>query len=370
MYKKKAWKEILTIVSGKSQKSVETINGKYLIYGSGGIIGHANEYLCPANTVIVGRKGTIDRPIYVTEPFWNIDTAFGVVAGKDLVPKFLYFFCLSYNFKKLDKSTGRPSVSKSDLLKIEMPIPTINEQQRIVSRIEELFSELDKGVETLQTIKQQLETYRQAVLKEAMSVYECPIAKISDVCSDIVDCPHSTPKWVESGYLCLRTTNFRRGFLDLTEPNYVSQDTFNSRNKRLVPKAGDVLYSREGSILGIACIMPDGIEPCLGQRMMLLRASSKLNNKFLMYYFNSPMVTNHVITTKGGTGSPHINVGDIKQFDIPFPNIEQQNCIVALIEEKFSVCDSIERMVDNALAEANVMRQSILKKAFKGGFSE
>ena len=96
-----------------------------------------------------------------TEPFWNIDTAFGVVAGKDLVPKFLYFFCLSYNFKKLDKSTGRPSVSKSDLLKIEMPIPTINEQQRIVSRIEELFSELDKGVETLQTIKQQLETYRQ-----------------------------------------------------------------------------------------------------------------------------------------------------------------------------------------------------------------
>lgn len=91
-------------------------------------------------------------------------------------------------------------------------------------------------METLQTIKQQLETYRQAVLKEAMSVYECPIAKISDVCSDIVDCPHSTPKWVESGYLCLRTTNFRRGFLDLTEPNYVSQDTFNSRNKRLVRK--------------------------------------------------------------------------------------------------------------------------------------
>lgn len=99
MYKKKAWKEILTIVSGKSQKSVETINGKYLIYGSGGIIGHANEYLCPANTVIVGRKGTIDRPIYVTEPFWNIDTAFGVVAGKDLVPKFLYFFAFHITLK-------------------------------------------------------------------------------------------------------------------------------------------------------------------------------------------------------------------------------------------------------------------------------
>lgn len=370
MYKKRTWKEILTIISGKSQKDIETINGKYPIYGSGGIIGYANEYLCPANTVIVGRKGTINRPIYVTEPFWNIDTAFGVVAGVDLVPKFLYFFCLAYNFKRLDKSTGRPSVSKSDLLKIEMPVPSLDEQQHIVSRIEEIFSELDKGVETLQTIKHQLMVYRQAVLKEVLSVYEYPTAKISNVCSDIVDCPHSTPKWVDKGYLCLRTTNFRRGFLDLSEPNYVSQDTFNSRTKRLVPKAGDVLYSREGSILGIACIVPDGIEPCLGQRMMLLRASDKMDNKFLMYYLNSPMVTNHVITTKGGTGSPHINVGDIKNFDIPFPSIEQQKQIVSLIEKKFSVCDSIEQTVDAALAQAEAMRQSILKKAFEGGFSE
>lgn len=169
MYKKRTWKEILTIISGKSQKDIETINGKYPIYGSGGIIGYANEYLCPANAVIVGRKGTINCPIYVTEPFWNIDTAFGVVAGVDLVPKFLYFFCLAYNFKRLDKSTGRPSVSKSDLLKIEMPVPSLDEQQYIVFRIEELFSKLDKGVETLQTIKQQLAVYRQAVLKEAFS---------------------------------------------------------------------------------------------------------------------------------------------------------------------------------------------------------
>ena len=122
MYKKKAWKEILTIVSGKSQKSVETINGKYLIYGSGGIIGHANEYLCPANTVIVGRKGTIDRPIYVTEPFWNIDTAFGIEANKErLAPMYLYYFSLSFHFLELNQSTTIPRLTKSNLLKIKVP---------------------------------------------------------------------------------------------------------------------------------------------------------------------------------------------------------------------------------------------------------
>lgn len=294
------------------------------------------------------------------------------ISADGLIENYLYYF-LQGKYKLLNtkkKGTGTPHLNQDLLKKQSIYVPSIIEQKKIVVHIEELFSELDKGVEDLQTIKQQLKVYRQAVLKEALSEQQCPIVKIRDACSEIVDCPHSTPKWVDTGYLCLRTTNFKRGFLDLTEPNYVSKETFNIRNKRLVPRSGDVLYSREGSILGIACIIPDGIMPCLGQRMMLLRASDKLNNKFLMYYLNSPMVTNHVITIKGGTGSPHINVGDIKNFDIPLPNIEQQERIVALIEEKFSICNSIEQTVDIALSQAEVMRQSILKKAFEGGFSE
>ena len=283
-----------------------------------------------------------------------------------VLPKYIFYRMQIIN---IDHSTHkRYWIQHYSKLKIQ--IPEVSVQEKIVRKIEELFSELDKSVETLEIIKRQLKVYRQAVLKEALSEQECSTAKISDVCSEIVDCPHSTPKWVDTGYLCLRTTNFKRGFLDLTEPNYVSKETFNIRNKRLVPGSGDVLYSREGSILGIACIIPDNIMPCLGQRMMLLRVSDKLNNKFLMHYLNSPMVTNHVITTKGGTGSPHINVGDIKNFAIPIPNIEQQERIVALIEKKFSICDSIEQTVNTALSQAEAMRQSILKKAFEGELSE
>ncbi len=147
MYPKKKWNDVLTIVSGKNQKEVENPNGKYPIYGSGGAIGRSDEFLCGADTVIIGRKGTINRPIYVNEPLWNIDTAFGLVAGKELLPKYLYYFCQIFNFMSLDKSTGRPSLSKSDLLKIEMPLPQLDEQRRIVAKIEELFSQLDSGVE-------------------------------------------------------------------------------------------------------------------------------------------------------------------------------------------------------------------------------
>ena len=165
----KKWADILTIISGKNQKSVVNPNGKYPIYGSGGTMGYADDYLCEAGTTIVGRKGTINDPIYVTERFWNVDTAFGISPGPELNPKYLYYFCQHFNFKALDKSTTIPSLAKRDLLDIEMPVPPMDEQERVVARIEELFSELDNGVETLQTTKRQLAAYRQAVLKDAFS---------------------------------------------------------------------------------------------------------------------------------------------------------------------------------------------------------
>lgn len=163
----KKWSDVLTIVSGKNQKSVADPNGRYPIYGSGGVIGYAGSYLCEAGTTIVGRKGTINNPIFVNKPFWNVDTAFGISPGDELHPKYLYYFCCSFNFKELDKSTTIPSLAKRDLLQIQMPVPSLSEQERIVSKIEELFSKLDASVAELQTAKEKLKVYRQAVLKEA-----------------------------------------------------------------------------------------------------------------------------------------------------------------------------------------------------------
>ena len=271
-----------------------------------------------------------------------------------------------FNFKELDKSTTIPSLAKRDLLNIKMPVPPLPEQERIVANIEELFSELDKAVETLRTTKQQLEVYRQAVLKEAFENIPMPTHKpLALLCKNIVDCPHSTPKWVPSGKLCLRTTNFRRGYLDLSEKNYVSEETFNTRILRLKPLPGDVLYSREGAILGLACIIPPELEVCMGQRMMLLRPVDELDSRFLMHYLNSPKARELVVESIGGTASPHINVGDIKNFHIPFVPKLKQIEVISEIESRLSVCDSIGKTVDTALQHADALRQSILKESFE-----
>lgn len=283
--------------------------------------------------------------------------------AEGVYPKYLYYATQYLVLKLEDRGYAR---HYQYIEKKELEIPPIPVQQRIVDRIEELFSELDHGIETLQKTKQQLAVYRQAVLKEAFDfISGCETETIESVCSNIVDCPHSTPKWTEGGRICLRTTNFRRGYLDMTEKNYVSDDTFDKRNARLVPQPGDVLYSREGAILGIACIIPKDLYVCLGQRMMLLRTNQKMLGRFLMHYLNSPKVTSFVASKVGGSASPHINVGDIKAFVVPIPSLLEQQKMVERIESRLSVCDSIEKTIDTALQQAEAMRQSILKQAFE-----
>mgnify|MGYP000551722369 CR=1 FL=1 len=340
-------------------------------YGATGQVGWIDSFLTDGEYILLGEDGA---------PFLNpyAEKAY-IIYGKTWVNnhahilrsktnnEFLCYYLNYFNYKNYVSGTTRLKLTQAQMRKIPIPNIPSDEQSRIVASIEELFSELDKAVDTLKTTKEQLEVYRQTILVDAFrAATNSTYLKVGCVCAKIVDCPHSTPKWEKSGKLCLRTTNFKRGYLDLQSPNYVSEETFHDRNRRIIPQPGDVLYSREGSVLGIACTIPSNVYPCLGQRMMLLRSGEKLNNRYLMHYLNSPMVTNHVIATKGGTGSPHINVGDIKEFKIPIPSLEEQSNIVRQIEEQLSSCDNVEKTVDAILAQADAMRQSILKQAFEG----
>ncbi len=358
-------KERLNLIKGKP------LDELFPYYGATGQVGWIDSFLTDGEYILLGEDGA---------PFLNpyAEKAY-IIYGKTWVNnhahilrsktnnEFLCYYLNYFNYKNYVSGTTRLKLTQAQMRKIPIPNIPSDEQSRIVASIEELFSELDKAVDTLKTTKEQLEVYRQTILVDAFrAATNSTYLKVGCVCAKIVDCPHSTPKWEKSGKLCLRTTNFKRGYLDLQSPNYVSEETFHDRNRRIIPQPGDVLYSREGSVLGIACTIPSNVYPCLGQRMMLLRSGKKLNNRYLMHYLNSPMVTNHVIATKGGTGSPHINVGDIKEFKIPIPSLEEQSNIVRQIEEQLSSCDNVEKTVDAILAQADAMRQSILKQAFEG----
>lgn len=358
--------EIAEIISGKNQRQVENSEGKYPIYGSGGVFGFADEFLCPPGTTVIGRKGTINSPIFVNENFWNVDTAFGIHPYKYVLPKLLFYFCKGFNFKKLDKSTTIPSLAKRDLLKIEFPLIPLPEQRAIVARIEELFSELDHSVSNLQAAQAKLEIYRQAVLKKAFErEEEFQNLSVEECCTDIVDCLHSTAKFHSTGYFCIDTTSIDDTKISFKKARFVDEETYFDRIRRLKPKENDILFSREGTV-GKAVIVPPNIDLCLGQRMMMFRLKKEFNTKFIQYFFLSPGFKAQYKPLIGGTTSPHLNIRDIRKLIIPVFKKNIQTQIVLEIESRLSVADKMSETIQTSLQKAEALRQSILKRAFEG----
>ncbi|WP_432893596.1 restriction endonuclease subunit S, partial [Treponema putidum] len=130
------------VINGKNQLQVEDDTGTYPIYGSGGIMGRANDYICPENCTIIGRKGSINNPIFVEEKFWNVDTAFGLAPLSIVLPRYLFYFCKSFDFTSLDSSTTLPSLTKTNIKSILFPLPPLTEQQRILDKVDDLFIQL------------------------------------------------------------------------------------------------------------------------------------------------------------------------------------------------------------------------------------
>ena len=130
------WKDVLLIYNGRNQSQVEDPNGIYPICGSGGVMGYANDYICPDNSIILGRKGNINNPIYMTQKFWNVDTAFGLSPKESLDSFYLYFFCKIFNFEQLKVAVTIPSLRKNDLLNIPIPLPPLSLQQEFAAKVE------------------------------------------------------------------------------------------------------------------------------------------------------------------------------------------------------------------------------------------
>ena len=358
----KQWKDILTIISGKDQKEVVNPNGKYPIYGSGGPMGFADDYLCEAGTTIIGRKGTINKPIFVNERFWNIDTAFGLVAGPELDQKYLYYFCEYYNFMPLDKSTGRPSLAKSDLLKIEMPVPDVLVQQRIVARVEELLSQLDIGVQILNKTKSQLAVYRQAVLKAAFdrvshyvpfgSIVESRLGKMLD-------------KEKNVGMLrqYLRNINVRWFNFDLSDLLEMRIED-KEMSKYSICK-GDLVIC-EGGEPGRCAVWQEEKSIFYQKALHRVRFTDDSNPLFYMYYLWFAAQTGLLSQYYTGTGIKHLTGQSLVKIVVPSTDVKTQNKIVSMIEARLSVCDNIEKTTNETLLQAESMRQSILKYAFEG----
>lgn len=288
------------------------------------------------------------------------------IAADGLTTKYLQYFIQSkyilLNTRK--KGTGTPHLNTEILKRSELVIPTIPEQERIVSKIEELFSRLDASVAELRIAKEKLKVYRQAVLKEAFSTCE-EYTKISDVCQHVTDGDHMPPPKADNGIPFIMISNIEKAHINWRSTKYVTEDYYKAIGELRTPRKGDILYTVTGSF-GIPVIVDFDKKFCFQRHIALLRPNEKIAQKYLFYVLQTPYV--YTQASKGATGTAQKTVGlsVLRNITIPYCSTKKQIGIIEFLEQHLTTCDSIEQTIDTSLQQAEALRQSILKQAFEG----
>lgn len=337
-----------------------------------------------ANDILFSIAGTIGETCVVREDYLpaNTNQAFAIIKGTDcaIVPKLLELQLEAFVAKVKLKARGGAmnNVSLEDLKNLLVYIPPVAEQHRIIAKIEELFSSLDKGIESLKTAQAQLKVYRQSVLKWAFegkltnkNVIDGELPKgweeksIKDITTVLGDGLHGTPKYTEDGdYFFINGNNLTDGKIEIKEnTKRVSFTEFEKYKKPLTDKT--IFVSINGTLGNTAFYNNEKV--ILGKSACYFNVKEEIDKRYIRYCLTSHRFFNYA--NKEATGSTIKNVGlkTMREFEVPIPpNISEQNRIVDEIESRLSVCDKIEESISTSLLQAEALRQSILKKAFEG----
>lgn len=363
-------KERAARITGKTQEEL------YPYYGATGQVGYIDGYLTDGEYVLLGEDGAPFLDMYAKKAY--------IISGKSWVNnhahvlrsksnnKFLCFYLNYFNYKGYVSGTTRLKLTQAQMKRIMVPVPSEDEQERVVAKIEELFSELDNGVETLEKTLDKVERYKYSVIDSVLPIEHRK--RIGECIEDMGQgwSPKCEPYNVvdDESWAVIKTTAIQPCDF-LFEENKALPISLSPREKHEI-KVGDILITRAGpkSRCGVCCMVKKTKKRLLNcDKVYRLRLNQSIVlPQYLEYVLNSPAFLKEINLCKTGGNDSGLNLTQTRflSIEIPVPTVEEQKYIVNEIESRRSVCQSIENTVNTALQQAESMRQSILKKAFEG----
>lgn len=283
--------------------------------------------------------------------------------------RYLLYFFRYYETQLQRSGTGTTfkAITQNVIKNIEVPVPSIDEQERIVSKIEELFSKLDASVAELQTAKEKLKVYRQEVLKEAFGAFEVK-KPIREMTSIVTSGSRGWAKYYSSdGAKFIRIGNLTRDSIRISfnEMQYVTLPG-NAEGTRTKLNPNDVLVSITANLGSIGLVPKTIGDAYINQHIALVRFVNSEQSEFMAWYLRSGWGQKDLLKNKRGAGKLGLGLDDIRDTIVPVVSNEQAKTIVSKINAQLSVCDSIEKTIDTSLQQAEALRQSILKQTFEG----
>ena len=400
MYKRIAISEIGSIVSGATPKTSDATNygGDIPWLTPADLSGYTNKYIergarniskkgydscstqiMPAGSILFSSRAPIGYVAIAANPICTNQGFKSIVPNKNVDSEFLFYQLkfLKNQIADLGRGTTFKEISGKTLGSVEIVLPDLKEQKRIVNKIEELFSELDSAVETLKKTKEQLAVYRQSVLSTAIGQSEeCRQMHIEELLvknrkgmttgpfgTMIKKSDHRT-----SGHPMLGIENIGRGKFCDGNKIFVTDEKAKELEKYRV-KRGDVIISRSGTV-GEICEIPQRAENALISTNLIrisLDENVVLSQYFIYLFQTQGSVLKQVKELCKGSTRPFLTQGILKDIIFPIPTIKKQRQIISQIESQLTLSENIEKTINDALIQAEAMRQSILKKAFEGG---
>lgn len=366
----KKFEDVLKIVNGKNQKKVQDPKGHFPIYGSGGIMGYADDYICEADTTIIGRKGSINNPIFVREPFWNVDTAFGLVPDRSiLLPKYLYFFCKHFDFEKLNTTVTIPSLTKANLLKVEINLPNMNKQEQIVK-------ELDYVVNLLELQKKRMEAYNTLIKSRFVEMFGDPESNPMDWTkvpmgnhiTTLVDFnANGSYAYLDSNVtmydhpdfaLMVRTIDLEKNDFE-HDVKYIDENAYNILSKSKV-YGNEIIMNKIGSA-GKVYLMPCLYRPVsLGRNAFMFRFDKEINAVFLFHQLTSAYGEKEIMQHVRGAVTKTITKDAARSVRIIVPPKSFQDDFESFVHE----IDKSKFATQKALTETQQLFDSLMQKYF------
>ena len=375
-----------------SAKKRKLIQGKIPYYGASGIIDYVEKPIFSGKYFLIGEDGAnlISRstPIafIVKGDFWVNNHAHILSTHGNIPLEFLIYYIASISLKPWISGTAQPKLNQENLKKIPVPLPPLNEQKRIVSKIEELFSNIDSAKQSLDHTKLQLEQYRQSLLKFAFEgklteewreinknrleliIPENKNYEIMDLHGWISCSIGDLIKLSKEKFEPVKSENKILLGLEHIEKHtgrIIGQDNSkNTKSTKTIFRSGDVLYGRLRPYFNKITI-PDFDGVC-STDILVFQETTNILNKFLKYFLMQGSFVKFTNQNMTGVGLPRISFGKISEFMIQLPSLMEQEQIVSQIEQGFSLIENTSQIVESTLQNLQTMKMSVLKQAFEG----
>jgi type I restriction enzyme, S subunit len=339
--------------------------GKYPVYGANGEKDRTDEYYHDKKSVIVGRKGSAGEINLTENKFWPLDVTYFVTFDKteyDLY--FLYHLLTLLELPKLAKGV-KPGINRNEVYDINVPIPLLPEQRRIVAILDEAFAAIDKAManaeKNLQNANELFESYLQSVFEnKGESWEEKALGEIADVEYGYTD------KSTEQGdYRYIRITDIdKNGELILDEKKYIK---YSKEAEGFLIEENDLLMARTGATFAKVLFYKDYEPSVFASYLIRIKFKEKINNKLYWYFTKTKYYWEQANSLSSGAAQPHFNGAAVKQMIFSYPKSEKEQ---KLLIEKFDALSAetkkLETIYQQKLNDLEELKKSILQKAFKG----